>query len=650
MPYHRIAFNNQRHTLLWRWAFLGACFLYGSVHAQSSELSEGVFFDEMPVVLTVSRLAQPLSDVPGAVTVLDRETIRRSGARTLADVLRLVPGYVVSGYNGANPVAAYHAPLDEFGNRNLVLIDGRSLYSSANFGGTIRGMQGVLLDDVERIEVLRGSNSAAYGANAMFGVINIVTRHAADTLGQQVRLGVGNAGIRDFSVRWGWRDAGGSHRLGLSSERDTGYESVNDDLTLKQLKWRSDLKWDADTEWSVQAGLTDKHSGDGVPSNYDNPERPTAWWGAYLHSTWRRDLSPQSQLSWMLSWDEEATKDAYRYARPGLEGVLIDVSSRDRRLNGEVQWQNRASTNWRWVAGAGFKQDSVTSWPLFATHDRITINEARVFGHAEWAFKSDWLLNAGALLARNEVTGTYFSPRLMVNHDLTPNQTVRAGISLAQKAPTVFQLYGDVRYYRPDGTYVTTTYVPNLNLVNEELVTREVSYYGRFPGANVVLDARLYDEQLTDEIRERRAQRRFLNLGAVGYQGLDLQLIWTPAANTRWILNHNLNQMVATATNASGSREPPLQLSTVAWFQDWPLGWNTGVIWHRYSAMTWRTGGSLPATQRLDLRLARRFQWEGTRAEAAWVVQAANGDHPVFTTARPSVFARRAYATLNLEF
>jgi iron complex outermembrane receptor protein len=191
--------------------------------------TEGAFFDDLPVVLTVSRLAQPLSDTPGAVTVLDRDAIRRSGARTLADLLRLVPGYVVSGYNGANPAAFYHAPLDEFGGRNLVQVDGRSLYTATFLGGTHRGMLTVQLDDIERIEVLRGSNSAAYGANALFGVINVVTRHSADTLGGFARVDAGEADIRDVAVRVGWGASDFTQRLTVAQRSDSGYKFVNDD-------------------------------------------------------------------------------------------------------------------------------------------------------------------------------------------------------------------------------------------------------------------------------------------------------------------------------------------------------------------------------------------------------------------------------------
>ncbi len=136
---------------------------FTGVSAQAAERAptEEDYFANVPVVLTASRLDQPLNEAPGAITVIDRHTIRLSGARTLVEVMRLVPGYLAGGWNGANPLASYHIPIDDYGTRNLVLIDGRSVYSTSYLGDTHRGMMDVMLEDIERIEVLRGANSAA---------------------------------------------------------------------------------------------------------------------------------------------------------------------------------------------------------------------------------------------------------------------------------------------------------------------------------------------------------------------------------------------------------------------------------------------------------------------------------------------------------
>ena len=153
-------------------------------------LSEKDFFTEMPIVLSVSRLPQRLDDTPGAVTLLDRDMIRLSGARDVADLLRLVPGFQTStSFETGAPLVSYHGGFDSYSARIQVLVDGRSTYSPYLFGGVGPGLQAVALEDIERIEVLRGSNSAAYGARAMLGVINIVTRHTLDTQGAQASLG-----------------------------------------------------------------------------------------------------------------------------------------------------------------------------------------------------------------------------------------------------------------------------------------------------------------------------------------------------------------------------------------------------------------------------------------------------------------------------
>ncbi|MBY0339635.1 MAG: TonB-dependent receptor plug domain-containing protein, partial [Rhodocyclaceae bacterium] len=96
---------------------MGMSMCVGSAWAGAQGLAEDGYLGELPVVLSVTRLAQSLADTPGAVTVLDRDLIRRSGARTVAELMRFVPGFIVSGWNGANAITNYHASLDEYGSR-----------------------------------------------------------------------------------------------------------------------------------------------------------------------------------------------------------------------------------------------------------------------------------------------------------------------------------------------------------------------------------------------------------------------------------------------------------------------------------------------------------------------------------------------------
>ncbi len=133
--------------------------------AARADLSEADFLDELPVVLSVSRLSQPVSDAPAAVTVIDQDMIRASGFRDIPDLLRLVPGFSVAYTRDNTWAAGYHGLGDAYSRRFQVLVDGRSIYSP-HYGAVNWTDLPLAIDDIERIEVVRGPNAAVYGANA----------------------------------------------------------------------------------------------------------------------------------------------------------------------------------------------------------------------------------------------------------------------------------------------------------------------------------------------------------------------------------------------------------------------------------------------------------------------------------------------------
>lgn len=178
-------FPKQVSTGLHRWTvLLGLLVLQTHAATAGGETAPGsgeddVYFGDLPIVLSATRLSQPLTEVPVAITVIDREMIEASGARELADVFRLVPGFVVGSVNGHQRMVGYHGLLDAFNRRMQVLVDGRSVYTST-FGGVRWTDLSLALEDIERIEVVRGPNAATYGPNSFLGVISIKTRHALE--------------------------------------------------------------------------------------------------------------------------------------------------------------------------------------------------------------------------------------------------------------------------------------------------------------------------------------------------------------------------------------------------------------------------------------------------------------------------------------
>ena len=201
------------HCTIATLGFMQTCTYAAATRASPSvvDLSRMTLEELMEVEVTsVSKRPERLADAAASIYVISGEDIRRSGARTLPEALRLAPNLHVaqghaSGYainaRGLNSTAA---------NKLLVLIDGRSVYTPL-FSGVFWDVQDVLLEDVERIEVISGPGSTLWGTNAVNGVINVITRSARDTQGTLLAAGAGN------------REFGGAARYGGSLGSNGGY-------------------------------------------------------------------------------------------------------------------------------------------------------------------------------------------------------------------------------------------------------------------------------------------------------------------------------------------------------------------------------------------------------------------------------------------
>src|SRR5476649_2105402 len=190
---------------------------------QPVDLAVATLEDLMNIQVTsASRKEQRAEDVPAAIYVITRDDIRRSGMTSVPDLLRLVPGVQVAQINSNKWAVSVRGFNGLRANKLLVLVDGRSVYSRI-FSGVLWDAEDVMLDDVDRIEVIRGPGAAIWGANAVNGVINIVTRSAADTQGGLVRGDAGRAGEQG-AARYGGTLGAASYRL--YSQWTTRSESV----------------------------------------------------------------------------------------------------------------------------------------------------------------------------------------------------------------------------------------------------------------------------------------------------------------------------------------------------------------------------------------------------------------------------------------
>jgi iron complex outermembrane receptor protein len=641
--------------------FLVTCARLVLAQAQTQTgVSEQDYFADMPVVLSVSRLPQRLDETPGAVTVLDRDFIRQTGARDVADLLRFVPGFQVSNsFESVSPLVSYHGAFDSFSNRLALLMDGRSAYSPYFIGSIGPGLQTVAIQDIERIEVLQGSNSAAYGARAMLGVINVVTRDPADTLGPQGSVTLGNNGIRDAQTGIGWHALDTNLRLTADTRGDDGLQGANGQNNVSRVNFRADFHPTSADEIQFRFGGLNIDSGRGTQGQTGSPWHDFSLDSNYLQLDWGRSLSANADVAVKLSHSQEAYKDEFPYVMTNLSALYYSPSDiYTVRANGQsssdevsVQYTFRLCSSLRSVVGAELRNERLRSPGLYNTDATFVTNFSRFFGNLEWRASDKVLVNAGAMAEQDSVSGGTLAPRLMINWHATPGQTWRAGVSKAYRPPSTYEDFANVHYIWNDprgGPYSQN--IPFVegpgNLKPEEVLATELGYLGDFAPWRLNLNARLFHEAVTGFIRQvpGAQARTYANNEDFAINGFEYQLKWQPWQGGQVVLNQTYTD-IGSRYDGTGTAAPQLG-SSIALFQKLPGRLDLSLM-HTDNHAASLVSDEPVAIRRTDLRLAKGLQWGSHRGEIALVVQNLGSAYPDFK--RNFLFDRQAFITLRLD-
>lgn len=619
---------------------------------EGASVSEQDFLSDMPIVLSVSRLPQPLDETPGAVTILDRDTIRRSGARDVADLLRLVPGFRVSNaFESVAPQVSYHGTFDRFSNRLELLIDGRSAYSPYLIGSIAPGLQAVALEDIERIEVLRGSNSAAYGARAFLGVINIVTRHTADTLGGQGSVTLGENGIRDAQARYGWGSDQGTFRLSVDRRSDDGLTGANGHNSVERVNLSADLNPAPGHEMQFRLGSLNIDANKGLPNNLDDPWRPFSFDSSYAQLDYKLSLSSDSDLALKLSHTHDRYHDEFPYSLApfGIPDYFLVRTSGEARSNSlSAQYTLRFNDKLRTVLGGEYRTERVVSAPLFNTTASLDNDFVRLFGNAEWRLSPDWLLNAGALAEDSSVTGNTVSPRMMLNWHVAPGHMLRAGVSKAFRPPSSYEKFVDVRFSYLGQPLPVRGPLSSGTARAEKIKGKEIGYMGDFPSVGASLDVRLFDERLDGLIYQtKQYPSDYANESAFNLIGIEYQAKWRPWEGAEFILNQTyINSTRVVGQSNIMAAAAPKVASSLMYFQKLPgqMDLTLTYVDDRPAVLV----ADYPiAVKRTDLRLSKTWRSGTRRTEIALVVHNLGDAYPDYK--KYFLFERQAFITLRLE-
>ncbi|MFT4995468.1 MAG: iron complex outermembrane receptor protein, partial [Paraglaciecola sp.] len=411
--------------------------LCASVSAQTSDLTFDItgtsLMELMNLKITsLSKKQQSLNKAAAAVYVLSHDEIQRLGVTLIADALRYVPGVEVARIDASRWSISLRGFNGRAANKLLVMIDGRSVYSPL-FSGVLWEEKDVLLADVERIEVIRGPGGAIWGANAVNGVINIITKSAQASQGALVDLSVGLEQKQVLQARYGWQvnDNGymriyGKHR----QHRATNHEYSNDDNQQNQFGFRFDYDFAADNTLSVHGDI---YSGD--IGNLDSDELPAG----------QEHSGSNLLLNWQISDDDKvkhevlAYYDQTRLTVPGLEDrrkiVNIDYQF-------EQRWQQHTI-----VAGLGYRllHDEVDTQPLNFIQPRTRHNKiVSAFIQDDISLLDNELhIIWGTKYEHNDYSGDEWQPNVRVSYQLSQS-LLWASWSKAVRVPT--RVERDLRY------------------------------------------------------------------------------------------------------------------------------------------------------------------------------------------------------------
>ena len=613
--------------------------------------SESDYLTDVPTVISVSRLAQTLDDTPGALSILDRDFIRMTGARSVVDVLRFVPGFqTTTSFETDAPMATYHGRSDDWANRIQVLVDGRSVYSGLLQGSAGIGWQTLALDDIERIEVLRGSNSATYGARAFLGVVNIVSRDVRETSGVAVSLIRGENAVSDAGMRLGWTAGDAGFRLSADSVSDDGLQGSFGRNHTERLNFSSHMNLEHGADLDVRAGGVGIYAGRGsfIADEYGNPARMRFMGSQFVQADWRGVLNDSQDLAISASHSENTERDSFAFLGHlvlPVSGKLVDFYGAAVDFGGNeyidtltAQHTIRFSPSLRGVWGAELRQEKIISRAQFDQLGGTSTDFVRLFGSAEWRLSDALLLNAGALAESSNIAGDSLSPRVMLNWRVAPGHTLRAGASTAFRPPSAFEKYGQVQYYDVSHQYATGYFsYNNGTLIPEKLFSRELGYHFAQRESAVSGDMRIFSEHISDGItgttqRVIPGLQPSTTLNGQDYRmdGVELQADWALAPATKLFLAQTWTSIAVNASPGGGStwfrteHGAPRYAASLTLMHSFAQGLHVSVMHQQADDVALMSISDSPwlfSMQRTDVRLAQEFRMAGKKAELSLVLQ-----------------------------
>lgn len=582
LAYRSIATRTSRAKLL-----LACAVAYGSPaiahpqqYSQLSDLSNLGLEALMNIdVVSVSKQSEPLQRSAAAIYVLQSDTIALSGVESIPEALRMIPGLQVARINSNNWAIGARGFNSVVSDKLEVLMDGRSLYTPL-FSGVFWNSQDYLIHDIERIEVIRGPGAALWGANAVNGVVNIVSKHAADTQGGLGIVG-GGGEFEGFSA---WRYGGtlsdlGHYRIYAKTTHYNPQAGLikafpDDDWKQDRLGFRSDLTLSGIDNLTLQG---DSYRGS---INSDTERDDENFSGSNVLARWNRRHSEASDTELQFYYDYSKRSNQLNFAER-RQTTDIDVKHR-------FAWGKYQSL----IIGGGYRLsvDTIDSFNPTNTLFMPDNREDETYGlfiQDQFAVIPDVLqITAGVKYERNDYSGNEFQPSLRFSYAANTRNTLWGAVSRAVRIPNRLD---------HDASFSEGFLTGNGGFESEELIAYELGYRSILSdtlSADLALFYNKYDNLrgLNQDLADPSTIPPVLisNEGEGESSGIELTLRWAPAQSLNILASYrylDLNiyakaQSRDTVIESANENDPRHQMSLTS-------TWKISNDWSLYSALRW---------------------------------------------------------------
>jgi outer membrane receptor protein involved in Fe transport len=540
----------------------------------ASPSEETLLFQEIPSVYSASKYEQKVTEAPSSVTIVTADEIKKYGYRTLSDILRSVNGFFVTydrnySYLG---VRGFNRPGD-FNTRILLLIDGHRLNDN-NYDQAGLGTEGVVdVDLIDRVEIIRGPSSSLYGTNAVFGVINIITKRGRDIRGMEVSGEYGSYQSYKGRVTYGNRFQSGLELLLSTSfydshgHRNLFFREFADPSTNNGFVRNGDddrfpyfFAKVAFHDFSLQGAFLSREKG--IPTAaygtvFNTTRTRSVDEHGYVNITYNHEFANQLDLNARLYYDRFYYRGDYLYdyeTDNGPQRVLNQDVSLGEWWGGELKLTKRLWRRHKFTVGAeyrdNFRQDlrnaDTDPFLLYFEARKSSRNWALYF-QDEFSLLHNLILNAGVRYDYYDTFGSTVNPRLALIYNLK-NTSIKLLYGEAFRAPSVYE-----------GFYIGTGFKANPNLDPENITTYEIvveHYFNRHIRGSVAGYYYTMDDLINQTLDPDDDQLVFRNTESVEAKGIELALEgrWISGLETR--IGYALQETENQETGRSLSNSP----------------------------------------------------------------------------------------------